>query len=112
MNQFATAIRACAGAVALAAPSVFAQSPTATVVDTGPTPAEERDSVGAVLVESSPVLAQRAMVMQTVAARARMQQELAQSAGQPDTRALGGPPQPQRAAPKRQQAPATDLRSK
>lgn len=89
-------------AVAWIAGSAFAQQPSMTDVNFAP--AEDRNSVGAVMLENSEVIAQRQAfgtrntpvevatigrgVMEATLAAARQQ-----DAG-PDTRALGGPPEP------------------
>ena len=54
-----TAVLMAAGAaVAQTAPPVAAEAP-AVVTDVGPAPAHERDSIGAIVLEGSPVRAQR-----------------------------------------------------
>ena len=99
------AVRGSLIAVVLGAGSAFAQEVTPPVMtDVTYAPAEDRDSVGAVLLESNMVLAQQRAfgkrstpeqvaaigrgVMQATLAAARMQQS------GPDTRALGAPPEP------------------
>ena len=74
-------VRAAATALAtalLSAGAVLAQEQPATRIDTAPTPAEERNSVGTVEVE--PVLAKK-----------RYLDQLARS-GEPDTRSMGAGP--------------------
>lgn len=97
---------------ASAAGSALAQVSPVVFTDAGAMPAEERDSMGAVLMEDSPVRAQRQTfgqrntarevqaigqgVMRATLAAARAQEE------GPNTRALGGPPEPgERIAPVR-----------
>ena len=63
----------CGGAIAQSQP----QSPTMT--DTAPLPATERDSLGAVIMMDSPVLAQREAMLQA-------------DARAPDTRTMGAGP--------------------
>jgi hypothetical protein len=98
-------------ALVCAAGSAFAQPTPPVMTDTMYAPAEDRDSVGAVVVEDRMVIAQRREfgtrstpkdvqaigqgVMQATLAAARMQEV------GPDTRALGGPPaKPWRRTPK------------
>ena len=50
---------ACTAALALAAGGVLAQSPTPTVTDVSPPPAEDRSSTGAIVLHNSMVRAQR-----------------------------------------------------
>lgn len=61
---------AIAWAVFAAGPALAQSSKMPSARDTGPAPAEERESAGAILLEDSPVLAQKAQ-MQQVAARNR-----------------------------------------
>jgi outer membrane receptor protein involved in Fe transport len=90
-----------AAALCIAA-SAFAQVTPPVVTDTNYAPAEDRSSVGAVLLEENMVIAQRRAfgtrsTPQQVAAIGRgvMQATIAAAKAQdngPDTRALGGPP--------------------
>lgn len=95
-------------AAAWIAGSAIAQQPTMT--DVNYAPAEDRNSVGAVMLENSEVIAQKRAfgtrntpvevaqigqgVMQATLAAAREQDG-------PDTRALGGPPEQPATAPKK-----------
>ena len=65
-------------AVALGSGAALAQSSPRVVTDAAPLPAEDRSSMGAVVLEDSPVLAQ-----------ARMMQTLA--GNRPDTSTMGAP---------------------
>lgn len=56
-------IRCGAWAALLAAGSAYAQSRTPVMTDVNPLPAEERDSVGAVVLQDSMVRAQRAVYL-------------------------------------------------
>lgn len=102
-------------AVGCAVTAVFAQVTPPVMTDTNFAPAEDRGSVGAVLIEPQMVLAQRRTfgtrstpqdvqaigrgVMEATLAAAK-----AQDAG-PDTRALGGPPEPATTPTRRTKAP-------
>jgi hypothetical protein len=90
-----------------AAPAAFAQSsPTPAVMsDAQPLPAQDRESMGAILLEDSPVIAQRTAFEQSSARayavaerareiiRAQVRTELAAGRDDP-TRTMGGPPAP------------------
>ena len=67
-------MRSALVAAALGAGVVFAQTAAApaVVTDTAPPPAEDRSSVGAVVLERSPVPAQRAVMTQRAASQADM----------------------------------------
>ncbi|HUR88946.1 MAG TPA: hypothetical protein VMZ74_07665 [Ramlibacter sp.] len=91
-------------AAVCATTSAFAQVTPAVMTDTNYAPAEDRSSVGAVLLESQMVIAQRRAFgtrstpdeVQAIG-RGVMQATLAAAQAQdmgPDTRALGGPPAP------------------
>jgi hypothetical protein len=109
--RYIDAVRGSLIAAVCLAGGAFAQTPTsvtptAVMTDTAPAPAEERDSVGAVLIETSMVRAHR------MAFGTRSTPEQVQAIGQgvmratlaaqqakdrdegPNTRALGGPPAP------------------
>jgi hypothetical protein len=98
-------------AAVVAAPAAFAEShPTPSVMtDTAPLPAQDRQSLGAVILEDSMVPAQRiaferaggeeryAFLRNANGETARLQREveLAESAAAADaTRVMGGPPEP------------------
>jgi hypothetical protein len=100
--KYLNAMRGGLMAAAWAAGSAFAQPTPPVMTDTTYAPAEERDSVGAVLLEENMVVAQRREFgtrstprdVQAVG-RGVMQATLAAARAQgngPDTRALGGPP--------------------
>lgn len=86
MTRYQAFVRAAAGVLATAligAAAVQAQTTQpqpATMTDTAPTPASERNSVGAVILMDEPVLAQREAMQQ------------AQERSGVDTRALGAGP--------------------
>jgi hypothetical protein len=70
MNIRSLAVPALAAAL-LGAAVVHAQTPSAPVTDVGPPPAEERASAGAIVLEKSPVQAQKKALAESDA-RARM----------------------------------------
>lgn len=100
-------------AVTLAAAPAFAQAPhpagqpQPVLTDTAPMPPEERSSAGAILIETSPVPAQRAafqriaarndamatQLAQTVKDQAEADRALAAREGEPDTTQMGAPPE-------------------
>ena len=121
MNKI-DAVRGSLIAAALwAAGSAFAQVTPAVMTDTTYAPAEDRDSVGAVLVEDKMVLAQRRefgerSTPQEVAAIGRGVMEATFAAAQaqdtgPDTRALGAPPAPKVHRQQRFVMPETPLQN-
>jgi hypothetical protein len=75
-------VRAAAGALAAAAlcTGALAQTQPATMIDTAPTPAHDRGSLGAVIMMDQPVLAQREAMLQ------------AQERSAVDTRSMGAGP--------------------
>ena len=62
-------IRIAAAVAVLGAGATFAQTPPAVVTDVGPPPAEERSSVGAIVLEDSMVRAQREHAFQLNASK-------------------------------------------
>ena len=109
--KYPFAMRSALLAAALGAGVVFAQTAAApaVVTDTGPPPAEDRSSVGAVVLERSPVPAQKAMITQRAASqaavgrgivratvRAQTEADLAKAREDEnsDTRRMGAPPAP------------------
>jgi hypothetical protein len=106
-----TWLRAALATALLAAGSAFAQSKSPVVTDVGASPAEERSSAGAIVFEDSmPRAHQQAFGVRDTRAEvaaigngvmnatlAQMQEEQG-----PNTRALGGPPEPQVKKPRKQ----------
>lgn len=105
------AVRIAVFAAAVGAGVAFAQTadPAGVVTDTAPPPAEDRSSVGAVVLQTSPVPAQRALIAERAASQAatgrlilretvRAQQEADEAA---DTRRMGAPPATLPAVPQR-----------
>ena len=106
-------MRTAVFAAAMGAGVVFAQTAgnPAVVTDTAPSPAEDRSSVGAIVLEASPVQAQRPLMTQRTASgaatgrgilratvRAQQEADLAKARADEsaDTHRLGGPPEPKR----------------
>lgn len=105
----ATWLRAGLACAAFAAGGAFAQSKAPVVSDAGASPAEDRSSAGAIVFEDSMPRAHREAfgVRDTRAEVAAIGQNvmratLAQIEDEqgPDTRALGGPPEPKAMEPK------------
>ena len=112
-----TALRVGIFAAALAAGGAFAQNKTPVVTDTGASPAEERSSAGAIVFEDAMPRAHR-QVFGVRDTRAEVQAigqnvmraTLAQMGDEeqgPNTRALGGPPEPKA---KKKLSPKVDAR--
>ena len=100
-------------AAALAAPALLAQTTTPSpqvMTDAAPLPASERGSMGAILLEDSPVLAQRESVLQLAARRDAI--VLASDPMRDALRTMGAGPAPTSDGKKKPRKPLSDQEAK
>lgn len=92
LQEFARAAAVLGGALLAGGPAAQTVRPEPTMVDTAPTPAHDRSSMGAVILLDQPVLAQREALLQ------------ARERSGVDTRSLGaGPNRALRRAPTKEE---------